>query len=74
MPKMLHLYFFRYIDPLSDKWIRSRYRATKEEIARRYEQFEIIEPPEMREISDNPLANSGAHLMRGGNIKSQDDR
>ena len=43
------LYRFRYIDRLSGKWRAPRYRASKEEIAARYRDFELLGAPEIRE-------------------------
>jgi hypothetical protein len=47
MPQ-LALYPFRYRDPLTSKWVRARYVATREEIAARYVQWEIVGAPEVR--------------------------
>ena len=44
----LTLFPFRYRDPATGKWIRARYKATVEEIAQRYAQWEIAGPPESR--------------------------
>jgi hypothetical protein len=48
----LELYPFRYRDPATGKWVRARYRATQQEIARRYAEHEITGPPEIREIGE----------------------
>ena len=48
----LELYPFRYQDPATGKWVRARYRATQQEIARRYAEYEITGPPEIREIGE----------------------
>ena len=48
----LELYPFRYRDPATGKWVRARYRATQQEIARRYAEYEITGPPEIREIGE----------------------
>ena len=52
----LVLYPFRYFDPLRNRWIKARYVATKEEIAARHEQCEIVGPPELRN-PDAPMFN-----------------
>jgi hypothetical protein len=39
------LYPFRYRDPVTGKWVRARYRATRETIARRHAAWEITGPP-----------------------------
>jgi len=44
------LYPFRHRDPLTGKWIRARYRATHEEIAARYAEWEVVGPPEIRDF------------------------
>jgi hypothetical protein len=42
------LYPFRYFDPLRKRWLTARYVATREDIAARYERWEIIGPGEVR--------------------------
>jgi hypothetical protein len=59
----LFLYHFKFFDRVSGKWLRSRYAAEREVIAQRHAQFEIIEPPEVREVSD-PGALTAGHLAR----------
>jgi len=56
----LELYPFRYRDPLTGKWVRARYVAERHVIAERYAEFEIIGPPEIRDVDPdaryfNPL-------------------
>ncbi|MET0164196.1 MAG: hypothetical protein ABW318_04240, partial [Vicinamibacterales bacterium] len=46
----LELLLFRYRDPRTGKWIRARYAATREEIAERYAECEIIGPAEIRDV------------------------
>jgi hypothetical protein len=46
----LELFSFRYRDSRTGKWIVARYRAELHEIAARYAEFEIVGPPEVREI------------------------
>jgi hypothetical protein len=41
---------FRYRDPIGGRWIRARYVATREEIAKRYAEWEILGPPEVRDV------------------------
>ena len=53
----IELFPFRYRDPLSGKWKRARYVATREEIAARHTEWEIIGPPEIR--SDEPARMFG---------------
>jgi hypothetical protein len=48
-PRLL-LYPFRYRSELTGRWVRARYKATREEIAERFAEgeAEIIGPPEIR--------------------------
>ena len=65
MPLMrLVLYAFRFRDPVTRKWVRARYVAERREIEVRYAEWEIIGPPELRDVdlSDsyfNPLGRAG---------------
>jgi len=58
----LHLYRFRYFDPVHNKWLNARYVAERDVIAQRYSRFEIVGSPEVREVSDDPRALSAGHL------------
>lgn len=40
----MELFPFKFYDPLRRRWIQARYRATREEIAARYELWEITGP------------------------------
>jgi hypothetical protein len=60
----LVLYHFKYFDPVSGMWLRSRYAAEREVVAQRHAQFEIIKPPEVREVSDDLRALTAGHLAR----------
>jgi len=51
MPPRLELFPFRFRDPLTGKWARARYRAERRDIEERYAEFEIIGPPEIREVN-----------------------
>jgi len=46
----LVLYPFRFRDPVTRKWVRARYVAEREVIAARYAEWEIIGPPEIRDV------------------------
>jgi hypothetical protein len=48
MPTTIELFPFRYRDPRTGKWVRARYMATREEIAARYAELEIIGSGELR--------------------------
>ena len=45
MPR-LELFPFRYRNPVTGKWVRARYVASREEIAKGNAEWEIIGPPE----------------------------
>ena len=45
----VELFPFRFRDRITGKWVRARYRAERDEIARRYPEYEITGPPEIRE-------------------------
>jgi len=45
----IELFPFRFRDPTTGRWVRARYRAERKEIARRYAEYEITGPPEIRE-------------------------
>ena len=49
----LELFTFRYRDPRTGNWIRARYVAERHEIEARYAEFELIEPPKIREIASD---------------------
>jgi hypothetical protein len=42
------LFSFRYRHPVSGRWVMARYKATREDIAARYVEWETIGPPEFR--------------------------
>ena len=58
MPPRLELFAFRYRDPRTGKWIRARYRAERQEIAARHAEFEIIGPPEIRDVDPDALLHA----------------
>ena len=49
MPR-LELFPFRYRDPLTGKWAKARNVAERHEIAARHGEWEIIGPPEIRNV------------------------
>jgi hypothetical protein len=49
MPR-LALFLFRYLDALTGKWRRARYRAELHEIQARHSDWETIGPPEIRDV------------------------
>ena len=48
MPRPPPLYAFRFEDPATGKWTRSRRRASIADIRRRYAEWELIGQPELR--------------------------
>ena len=50
MAARLELFPFSYRDPRTGKWIRARYVAELHEIRQRHAEFEIIGPPEIRDV------------------------
>ncbi len=49
MPR-LELFPFRHRDAVTGKWVKARYLAERQEIAARYAEWEIIGPPEIRDV------------------------
>jgi hypothetical protein len=49
VPRLL-LYPFRYRSEITGKWVKARYLAAGEEIAARHADWEIIGPPELRDV------------------------
>ena len=49
MSPRLELFAFRYRNQFG-KWVKARYVATREEIAERFAEYEIIGTPEIREV------------------------
>lgn len=45
----VELYPFRFRDPVTRRWVTARYRAEREEIERRYAEYEVIGPAEVRD-------------------------
>ena len=51
LPPVLLMYSFRFIDPLTGRRVRARYRAERHEIEQRYEKWEITGEPEVRHVA-----------------------
>ena len=49
-PPVLLLYPFRFVDPLAGRWVRARYRAALQDLAARYDRFEVTGEPEVRHV------------------------
>jgi hypothetical protein len=62
----LVLYPFRFVDPVSGKWVRARYVAELHEISARHARWEIAGAPEIRRRgaagSFNPYRGPTTHL------------
>jgi hypothetical protein len=41
------LFPFRFFDPIRGRWVAARYKASREDIAKRYEKWEITGPGEV---------------------------
>jgi hypothetical protein len=52
MPR-LELFPFRYRNPVTGGWVRARYVATREEIAKGNAEWEIIGSPEIRDVDSH---------------------
>jgi hypothetical protein len=44
----LAVYDVQYVDPVGGNWVRSRYKASIDEITARYDRWQTIGPPELR--------------------------
>lgn len=50
----VELFAFEYFDERRGRWVRARYRATRQAIAETYVRFRIVGEPEVREVADDP--------------------
>ena len=67
MAPRIELFAFRYRDPISGKWTRARYVATREEIEQRYAEWEILRSAEVRDV-DPDARYFTPHRARVGNL------
>jgi hypothetical protein len=67
MAPRIELFAFRYRDPVSRKWVRARYVATREEIGQRYAEWEILRPAEVRDV-DPDARYFTPHRQRPSNL------
>lgn len=77
MSPCLELFPFRYRDPLTGKWVRARYVATRQEIARRYAEFEIIGAAEIRDATPDGRAlspHASFKLMMNAELRRYEER
>ena len=62
MPDTFEVFPFRYRDARTGRWVKARYKATPDEIAARYTEWELIGPGEVRRPSTgyfNPMRRVG---------------
>jgi hypothetical protein len=62
-PESFEVFPFRHRDARTGKWVNARYKATREEIAARYGEWELTGAGERRSPSAgyfNPLRSRGA--------------
>jgi hypothetical protein len=52
-PPVLLLYPFRFLDPLTGRCVRARYRAERQVVEQRYEKREITGEPEVRRVGED---------------------
>ena len=65
MARTIELYPFRLRDERTGKWIGARHLAERHELEQRYREWEIIGPPEIRTISDDPFSLQASHVACG---------
>ena len=63
---ILKMYRFRYRATPDGQWVKARYRATEATIAERHPLYELLDV-EIRNVSDDPLADSMARFGGGAN-------
>jgi len=51
--RRLELYRFRYFDPLRQRWLQARYVSEAPAIRCRYPEYELIDPPEIRQVDSD---------------------
>jgi len=49
--RVLLLYPFRFVDPVTGRWVRARYRAERHVIAERYKKWEVTGDPAVRRVA-----------------------
>ena len=70
----LELFPFRYRDPLTGKWVRARYVAERHEIAKRYAEFEITGPAEIRDVDPEARPFTPFKLMMDAELRRYSER
>jgi len=76
MPR-IELFPFRYRDPRTGRWTRARYVATREEIAKRYAEWEIAGPAGIRDVDPDARAftpHASFKLMMDAELRRYSER
>ena len=55
--RRLELYPFKYRDRITGKWVRARHKLQVPALQRRYAEWEIVGPPEIRHVTPGPIAH-----------------
>ena len=53
--RTLVLYPFRFRDRITGKWVRARHKLQVPALQRRYAEWEITGPPEIRDVTPGPI-------------------
>ena len=67
----IELFPFRYRDRLTGRWVRARYKATREEMAARYDEWEITGSVEIREPQNDGRSRRAHSWLRVGQLWGQ---
>jgi hypothetical protein len=72
MPR-LYVFPFRYRNELTGKWVKARYLAEAHEIAARHAVWEIIGPPEIREVTEGASHFSPYRIVAHAELKRMEE-
>jgi hypothetical protein len=61
-------------DPRTRNWVRARYVATRQEIARRYTEWEITGPAEVRDVDPNARPFTPFKMMMDAELRRYRER
>ena len=70
MSRLVVLYPFRYVDPVSGKWVQARYKASLADIAARHERWQITGDAELRKGEGDTFKPWNALPWRTGPLPS----
>jgi len=64
------MYFVRYLDPVSKKWVKTRWRMTEEDAAKRYEgqEYEVMRLSKVNRVvgfAPFRIGNGTSHFHTG---------